>query len=116
MTTAVLATRHGMRWRNRSLHLEGGTRGLAFASGIAAISSAFMLLSSGDHIVITEDVYGGTYRFVTEVLTKFGIAHTFVDFTDPEEVAKGDPAEYKIALHRNTFQSTFRHYRYRTDR
>lgn len=62
--------------------LEGGERGLAFASGIAAISSAFMLLSSGDHIVITEDVYGGTYRFVTEVLPKFGIEHTFADFTN----------------------------------
>src|SRR6185312_2954117 len=62
--------------------LEGGARGLAFASGIAAISSAFMLLSADDHIVITEDVYGGTFRFVTEVLTKFNIDHTFVDFTD----------------------------------
>ena len=62
--------------------LEGGERGLAFASGIAAISSAFMLLSSGDHVVITEDVYGGTYRFVTEVLPKFGIEHTFADFTN----------------------------------
>lgn len=62
--------------------LEGGERGLAFASGIAAISSAFMLLSSGDHIVITEDVYGGTYRFVTEVLPRFGIEHTFADFTN----------------------------------
>ncbi|MFC5591810.1 cystathionine beta-lyase [Sporosarcina soli] len=67
--------------------LEGGARGLAFASGIAAISSAFMLLSSGDHIVITEDVYGGTYRFVTQVLTKFGITHTFADFTNAKDVA-----------------------------
>lgn len=66
--------------------LEGGARGLAFASGIAAISTAFMLLSSGDHIVITEDVYGGTYRFVTEVLPKFGITHTFVDFTNTDAV------------------------------
>ena len=41
-----------------------------------------MLLSSGDHIVITEDVYGGTYRFVTEVLPRFGIEHTFADFTN----------------------------------
>ena len=68
--------------------LEGGARGLAFASGMAAISSAFMLLSSGDHIIVTEDVYGGTYRFVTEVLTKFGIDHTFVDLANLEEVSK----------------------------
>lgn len=62
--------------------LEGGHRGFAFASGMAAISTAFMLLSAGDHIVISEDVYGGTYRFVTEVLPKFGVTHTFINFTD----------------------------------
>lgn len=62
--------------------LEGGVRGLAFSSGMAAISSAFMLLSSGDHVIISEDVYGGTYRFITEVAIKFGIEHTFVDMTD----------------------------------
>jgi cysteine-S-conjugate beta-lyase len=66
--------------------LEGGTRGFAFSSGMAAISTAFLLLSSGDHIVITEDVYGGTFRMVTEVLTRFGIEHTFVDMTDLYQV------------------------------
>ncbi len=66
--------------------LEGGTRGFAFSSGMAAISTAFLLLSSGDHIVITEDVYGGTYRMVTQVLTRFGIEHTFVDMTDLNQV------------------------------
>lgn len=66
--------------------LEGGTRGFAFSSGMAAISTAFLLLSSGDHIVITEDVYGGTYRMVTQVLTRFGIEHTFVDMTDLDQV------------------------------
>lgn len=76
--------------------LEGGARGLAFASGIAAISSAFMLLSSDDHIVITEDVYGGTFRFVTEVLTKFGIAHTFVDFTNLEAVEQAIQPNTKL--------------------
>lgn len=62
--------------------LEGGTRGFAFSSGIAAIASAFMILEAGDHIVVTSEVYGGTYRFVTQVLTKFGIEHTFADFSD----------------------------------
>ena len=76
--------------------LEGGERGLAFASGIAAISSAFMLLSSDDHIVITEDVYGGTFRFVTEVLTKFNIAHTFVDFTNLDEIAQAIQPNTKL--------------------
>lgn len=50
--------------------LENGARGLAFASGMAAISSAFMLLSAGDHVLVSEDVYGGTYRFVTRPLKK----------------------------------------------
>ncbi|MBK3495122.1 cystathionine beta-lyase [Viridibacillus sp. YIM B01967] len=62
--------------------LEGGTRGFAFSSGIAAIASAFMILKAGDHIVITSEVYGGTFRFVTQMLTKFGVEHTFADFTD----------------------------------
>ncbi|MFM9533405.1 aminotransferase class I/II-fold pyridoxal phosphate-dependent enzyme [Lysinibacillus sp. IITD104] len=66
--------------------LEGGVRAHAFSSGIAAVSAALMLLSQGDHIVMTEDVYGGTYRFVTKVLPRFGISHTFVDFTDLQAV------------------------------
>lgn len=67
--------------------LEGGSRGFAFSSGMAAISTAFMLLSKGDHVLISEDVYGGTYRLITQVLTRFGIEHTFVDMTDLQEVA-----------------------------
>lgn len=68
--------------------LEGGIRGFAFSSGMAAISTAFLLLSSGDHVVITEDVYGGTYRMVTQVLSRFGIEHTFVDMTNIHEVKR----------------------------
>lgn len=67
--------------------LENGTRGFAFSSGMAAISSAFMLLSAGDHVLVSEDVYGGTYRFVTEVLNKFNIDYTFVNMTDLSEMA-----------------------------
>jgi cysteine-S-conjugate beta-lyase len=66
--------------------LEGGSRGFAFSSGMAAISTAFLLLSSGDHMVITDDVYGGTFRMVTQVLNRFGIEHTFVDMTDLNQV------------------------------
>lgn len=76
--------------------LEGGTRGFAFASGIAAISSSLMLLSSGDHIVVTEEVYGGTYRFITEVLPRFGIDHTFADFTNVEAVEKAIRPNTKV--------------------
>ncbi|MCL2559028.1 MAG: cystathionine beta-lyase [Turicibacter sp.] len=66
--------------------LEGGTRGFAFSSGMAAISTALLLLSAGDHILVTEDVYGGTYRILTKVLNRLGIAHTFVDMTNLEQV------------------------------
>ena len=76
--------------------LEGGSRGLAFSSGMAAISTAFMLLSAGDHIVISEDVYGGTYRFVTEVLTRLHIDHTFVDMTDLKAVTQSVQANTKV--------------------
>ncbi|MCM3078410.1 MULTISPECIES: aminotransferase class I/II-fold pyridoxal phosphate-dependent enzyme [Brevibacillus] len=66
--------------------LEGGERGFAFASGMAAISSVFMLFSSGDHVIVAEDVYGGTFRFLTKVLSRMGIGVTFVDATRVEQV------------------------------
>ncbi|QRN93869.1 aminotransferase class I/II-fold pyridoxal phosphate-dependent enzyme [Archangium violaceum] len=62
--------------------LEGGVRGFAFSSGMAAISCAFMLLSKGDHVICSEDVYGGTYRLLTAILGRMGIETTFVDATD----------------------------------
>jgi cystathionine beta-lyase len=66
--------------------LEGGARGFAFSSGMAAISSAFMLLSSGDHVICTEDVYGGTYRLLTTILSRMNIETTFVDMTDLDQM------------------------------
>ncbi|WP_110928976.1 cystathionine beta-lyase [Bacillus massiliglaciei] len=66
--------------------LEDGTKGFAFSSGMAAISTAFLLLSAGDHIIVTEDVYGGTFRMVTTVLNRFNIEHTFVDMTDLDSI------------------------------
>ncbi|WP_314585607.1 aminotransferase class I/II-fold pyridoxal phosphate-dependent enzyme [Paenibacillus terrigena] len=66
--------------------LEGGTNGYAFPSGMSAISTAFMLLSSGDHVIVTEDVYGGTYRFLTTILSRMNIETTFVDMTDLDQV------------------------------
>jgi cystathionine beta-lyase len=66
--------------------LEGGVRGFAFASGMAAISSAFMLLSAGDHVICTEDVYGGTYRLLTTIMNRMNVETTFVDMTDPDRI------------------------------
>ena len=68
--------------------LEGGKSGFAFGSGMAAISSVMMLFSKGDHIVLTDDVYGGTYRIMTKVLNRFGISATFVDSSDVSKVAE----------------------------
>jgi len=62
--------------------LEGGSRGFAYASGMAAISSALLLFSPGDHLVVCEDVYGGTFRVLTQLFSRLGIASTFVDATD----------------------------------
>ncbi|ETP67495.1 cystathionine beta-lyase [Planococcus glaciei CHR43] len=76
--------------------LENGTRGFAFSSGMAAISSAFMLLSAGDHVLVSKDVYGGTYRFVTEVLNKFQIDYTFVNMTDLSEMAEAIRPNTKV--------------------
>ncbi|MHB1125606.1 MAG: trans-sulfuration enzyme family protein [Bacillota bacterium] len=66
--------------------LEMGTRGYAFASGMAAISSVFCLFSSGDHLVVGQDVYGGTYRVLTRLFPRFGLQTTFVDAGNLEEV------------------------------
>ncbi|MFC7321314.1 cystathionine beta-lyase [Halobacillus campisalis] len=76
--------------------LEGGSRGFAFASGMAAISTSFMLLSKEDHVVISEDVYGGTFRMIHDVLYRFGIDHTFVNMTDLHEVATAIQPNTKV--------------------
>lgn len=76
--------------------LEGGVRGFAFASGMAAISTAFLLLSSGDHAVVPQNVYGGTFRILTEVLGRLGIEHTFVDMTDTDAIERAIRPNTKV--------------------
>jgi cystathionine gamma-lyase len=67
--------------------LEGGVDTTAYASGMAATVSVFMaLLEAGDHIVVADVVYGGTYRFADQFLTKFGVDVAFVDSSDLEQV------------------------------
>lgn len=62
--------------------LEGGSRCLAFASGMAAISTTLMIFSPGDHLVVCDDVYGGAYRVLTTIFNRMGIKSTFADATD----------------------------------
>jgi cystathionine beta-lyase len=68
--------------------LENGLFGLAFGSGLASIDAVIKLLSPGDEVVSTNDLYGGTYRIFTKVFEPMGIKFTFVDMTDIEEVRK----------------------------
>lgn len=76
--------------------LEGAEHGFAFASGMAAISAALLTLSSDDHFIISKDVYGGTFRLVSQVLPRFGIRFTFVDTTNLDEVAAAFEAKTKL--------------------
>ena len=62
--------------------LEKGTRGFAFASGMAATSSVLSIFSSGDHLIVCEDVYGGTYRIINGYFKRFGLEVDFVDATN----------------------------------
>jgi cystathionine gamma-lyase / homocysteine desulfhydrase len=68
--------------------LEEGTAGFAFGSGMAAITAVMMLFNSGDHVILTDDVYGGTYRVMTKVLNRLGIESTFVDTSDITNIEK----------------------------
>jgi cystathionine beta-lyase/cystathionine gamma-synthase len=66
--------------------LEGARFAATFGSGMAAVAGVTSLLSSGDHIVATRDIYGGTHRLFTAVLPRYGIETTFVDFSDLDAV------------------------------
>lgn len=65
--------------------IENGTRGLAFASGLAAIDCLIRTLKSGDEIITMDDLYGGTYRMFTRIFKDSGIKFHFVDFDDFEK-------------------------------
>ncbi|WP_430604367.1 cystathionine gamma-synthase [Enterococcus sp. DIV1368b] len=66
--------------------LEGGVRGFAFASGLAGIHAVFSLFQSGDHILLGDDVYGGTFRLFDNVLTKNGLEYTIVDTSNLAQI------------------------------
>src|ERR1051326_4502100 len=62
--------------------IEGGKAAFAFASGMSAISAIAARLQSGDHVIVTDNTYGGTYRLFDKVLTRYGLQFTFVDTSD----------------------------------
>ena len=74
--------------------LEGGIEGFAFSSGQAANMAVFSLLNPGDHVLLSDDIYGGTYRIIEEIFGKYGVEHTFVDMSELDQV--------KAAIQKNT--------------
>ena len=69
--------------------LEGGARGFAFASGLAAMATTLDLLNSGDHVVANDDLYGGTFRLFERVRKRSaGLEFSFIDMTEPEALER----------------------------
>ena len=66
--------------------IENGKHALCFASGTAAADAVFSLLNPGDEVLVSNDLYGGTYRLLTKVIARFGIESKFVSFSDPSKV------------------------------
>lgn len=78
--------------------LEGGVAGFAFASGMAAITTVLSLYKSGDRILISHNVYGGTYRVLDKVFKNFGINYTILESEDPEYLKKTIKDDVKAIL------------------
>lgn len=78
--------------------LEKGKRGFAFASGMAAIAAVMDLFQAGDHILVTDDVYGGTYRYMTKILNNRNIDVTFADTSNLDKVKESLRQETKAIL------------------
>ncbi|MCP3742601.1 bifunctional cystathionine gamma-lyase/homocysteine desulfhydrase [Rossellomorea sp. BNER] len=79
-------TRHALEELIKDL--EGGKAGFAFGSGMAAVTAVMMMFNSGDHVILTDDVYGGTYRVMNKVLNRIGIESTFVDTSNLGSIEK----------------------------
>ncbi len=68
--------------------IEGGRTAFAFASGMAAIGAIAARLATGDHVIVTDNVYGGTFRLFDKVLTRYGISFSFVDTSVSDTVER----------------------------
>lgn len=66
--------------------LEGGRKAWAFSSGMSAIAALLKLFEAGDHLLVSDDLYGGTYRLFSDIYARFGLEFDYVDFTDLAEV------------------------------
>ena len=70
--------------------LEGGKKCMAFSSGMAAITTLLKLLRSGDHVLVSDDLYGGTYRLFSNIYTQYGLEFDYVNLTDADVSARAD--------------------------
>lgn len=78
--------------------LENGVAGFAFGSGMAAITAVLSLFKSGDRVLISSNVYGGTFRVLDKVFNHFGISYTIVDTTDLAQFEKSITADVKAVM------------------
>lgn len=78
--------------------LESGTAGFACASGMAAIQTIMGLFSQGDHIIVSLDLYGGTYRLFEQVYSRYGLTFSYVDLRDPANVLPAITSATKAIL------------------
>src|SRR2546427_6094193 len=78
--------------------LEGGRAAFVFSSGMAGIDAVFRLLRPGDHVIVSQAVYGGGFRLAPQVLADFGPQFRFVDTSFLEDVAKANPGSTKKIL------------------
>jgi cystathionine gamma-synthase len=78
--------------------LDGGVGAFAFASGMAAITAVMLLFETGDHLILSEDLYGGTYRLMDWIMSKFGLTVSYVDTTDLQAIAAAITPETKAVL------------------
>src|ERR671919_214879 len=68
--------------------IEGGTAAFAYASGMAAIGAIATLLKAGDHVVVSDNTYGGTFRLFDKVLRRYQLCFSYVDTSDLDAVAQ----------------------------
>src|SRR5689334_3350143 len=76
--------------------IEGGKAAFAFASGMAAIDAITTMLKAGDHVVVTDNTYGGTFRLFDKVLTKYQLEFSYVDTSQPAQVERAMRANTKL--------------------
>ncbi|MCH7941606.1 MAG: PLP-dependent transferase [Proteobacteria bacterium] len=81
---------------NNLAAIEGGKYAVAFSSGMAAVDTCMKLLKSGDHVVCSDDVYGGVSRHFNRVLTDYGMSFTYVDTSQPDTVRQAIRPETKM--------------------